>query len=79
MKPTITSLSLAGALLATLGLPAAARAQYRLPVLVSAAKADSLHDAAVTLMMAHPGVTRPLCTAARRSSGRPTIPWRSGA
>ena len=53
MKPTITSLSLAGALLATLGLPTAARAQYRLPVLVSAAKADSLHDAAVTLMTAH--------------------------
>src|SRR6185295_7407375 len=34
MKPTITSLSIAGALLATLVLPAAAPAQYRLPVLV---------------------------------------------
>jgi hypothetical protein len=53
MKPTITSLSLAGVLLATLGLPTAASAQYRLPVLVSAAKADSLHEAAVALMTAH--------------------------
>lgn len=53
MKPTITSLSVAGVLLATLALPAAAPAQYRLPVLVSSAKADSLHEAAIALMTAH--------------------------
>ena len=53
MKPTITSLSIAGALLATLVLPAAAPAQYRLPVLVSSVRADSLHDAAVALVTAH--------------------------
>ena len=34
-------------LLATVGLPAAAFAQYRLPTIVSANKADSLHDSAV--------------------------------
>ncbi|MEO7987866.1 MAG: hypothetical protein ABI766_15175 [Gemmatimonadales bacterium] len=50
MKPTFTSrLSIAGVLFATLGLPAAARAQYQLPSLVSSVKADSLHEAAVTL------------------------------
>lgn len=52
MRSTFTSrLSLAGAgvLLAALGLPAAAPAQYRLPSLVSAVEADSLHDAAVAL------------------------------
>ena len=50
MKPTFNSrLSIAGVLLATLGLPAAASAQYRLPSLVSAVEADSLHQAAVTL------------------------------
>jgi len=54
MNPTFTSrLSLAGVLLATLGLPTAAPAQYRLPVLVSSAKADSLHQAAVALTAAH--------------------------
>ena len=39
----------AGMLLLTLGLPAAASAQYQLPTLTSAAKADSLQEAAVTL------------------------------
>ncbi len=39
----------AGMLLATLGLPVAAPAQYRLPALVSAIEADSLHAAAVAL------------------------------
>ena len=54
MNPSITSrLSLAGVLLATLGLPAAASAQYRLPTVVSSAQADSLHDAAVALVAAH--------------------------
>jgi hypothetical protein len=54
MKPTFTSrLALAGALLASLGLPAAAAAQYQLPVLVSSVKADSLHDAAAALVAAH--------------------------
>jgi hypothetical protein len=54
MTPKLTSrLSIAGVLLATLGLPAAAPAQYRLPVLVSSVKADSLHDAAVALVAAH--------------------------
>jgi len=53
MKPTITSLSVAGLLLATLGLPTAATAQYRLPVLVSSVRADSLHDAAAALVTAH--------------------------
>lgn len=43
-------LSIAGALLATVGLPAAAPAQYRLPTLVSSAKADSLHEAAAALV-----------------------------
>jgi hypothetical protein len=50
MKPTFTRrLSLAGVLLATLSLPAAATAQYRLPGLISSVKADSLHEAAVEL------------------------------
>ena len=50
MKPTLTSrLSTAGVLLASLALPAAAQAQYRLPSLVSSVQADSLHEAAVTL------------------------------
>jgi hypothetical protein len=54
MKPTFTSrLSIAGVLLATLGLPAAAAAQYQLPSLVSSVKADSLHEAAVALRAAH--------------------------
>lgn len=50
MTPTFASrVSTAGLLLLTLGLPAAASAQYQLPVLVSSFKADSLHEAAVTL------------------------------
>ena len=50
MKATLASrLSIAGVLLATVGLPGAAPAQYRLPTLVSSVKADSLHDAAVAL------------------------------
>jgi hypothetical protein len=54
MKPSITSrLSIAGMLLATLGLPSGASAQYRLPTVVSSAKADSLHEAAVALVTAH--------------------------
>ena len=54
MKPSFTNrLSVAGVLLATLGLPAAAAAQYQLPTLTSSAKADSLHDAAAALVAAH--------------------------
>ena len=54
MKATLTSrLSIAGVLLATLGLPAAASAQYQLPTLTSLARADSLHDAAAALVAAH--------------------------
>ena len=54
MTPSLTSrLALAGVLLATLGLPAAASAQYQLPTLTSTAKADSLHEAAVALVAAH--------------------------
>jgi hypothetical protein len=41
-------LSMAGALLATVGLPEAAPAQHRLPTIVSSVKADSLHEAAVS-------------------------------
>jgi hypothetical protein len=53
MTPSFTRrLSLAGMLL-TLGLPAAASAQYQLPTLTSAARADSLHEAAVALVAAH--------------------------
>lgn len=44
--------AIAGVLLATLGLPGAAPAQYRLPALVSSVKADSLHQAAVELVTA---------------------------
>ena len=44
MTPSpLSRLTLAGALLATLALPAAASAQYQLPTLTSAARADSLH------------------------------------
>ena len=39
-------------LLATVGLPAPAQAQYRLPTIVSTVKADSLHDAAVQVAAA---------------------------
>src|SRR5690242_19595671 len=46
-------LSIAGALLATLALPAALPAQYQLPTLTSAARADSLHQAAAALVTAH--------------------------
>jgi hypothetical protein len=54
MNTTLTSrLSIAGLLLATLGLPATAAAQYRLPVLISSVKADSLHEAAAALVTAH--------------------------
>lgn len=54
MKPSFTSrLSTAGVLLATLGLPAAGSAQYRLPTVISEAKSDSLHQAAVALVAAH--------------------------
>jgi hypothetical protein len=54
MKPSITCrLTVAGVLLATAGLPAAASAQYRLPTVVSTAKADSLHEAAAALVTAH--------------------------
>jgi len=54
MTPSFTSrLSIAGMLLATLGLPAAASAQYQLPTLTSSARADSLHEAAVALVAAH--------------------------
>ena len=45
--------SIAGVLLATLGLPAVAAAQYQLPTLTSAARADSLHEAAAALVAAH--------------------------
>jgi hypothetical protein len=54
MKPTFSSrLAVAGVLLATPGLPAAAAAQYRLPALVSSVEADSLHEAAVALVAQH--------------------------
>jgi len=46
-------LSIAAAVLATLALPAAASAQYQLPTLTSAARADSLHEAAAALVTAH--------------------------
>jgi hypothetical protein len=54
MSPSFVSrLSLAGVLFATLGLPAAASAQYQLPTLTSTARADSLHEAAAALVAAH--------------------------
>jgi hypothetical protein len=54
MEPSSTSrLSLTGALLASLALPAAVSAQYQLPTLTSAARADSLHEAAAALVTAH--------------------------
>jgi hypothetical protein len=54
MSPSFTRrLSVAGMLLASLGLPAAAAAQYQLPTLTTSARADSLHDAAVALVAAH--------------------------
>ena len=54
MTPSFTNrLSTAGVLLATLGLPAAAAAQYQLPTITSSAKADSLHEAAAALVAAH--------------------------
>ena len=54
MKAKLASrLSMAGVLLAIFGMPEAAPAQYRLPTLVSAVQADSLHDAAAALVAAH--------------------------
>ena len=54
MKATLASrVSLAGALLAIVGLPGAAPAQYRLPTLVSSVQADSLHEAAAALVASH--------------------------
>jgi hypothetical protein len=54
MTPSLTSrLAVAGVLLATLGLPAAASAQYQLPTLTTSAKADSLHEAALALVAKH--------------------------
>jgi hypothetical protein len=53
MNPTLACrASAAMVLLATVGLPAAASAQYRLPTIVSTVKADSLHDAAARLVEA---------------------------
>lgn len=54
MSPSFTRrVSVASMLLASLGLPAAAAAQYQLPTLTTSARADSLHDAAVALVAAH--------------------------
>ena len=53
MTAPLARLAVAGALLLTLGLPAAASAQYQLPTLTSAARADSLHEAAIALAAAH--------------------------
>lgn len=54
MKLTSTSrLAAAGVLLATLGLPTAAPAQYRLPTINAAVRADSLHEAAEALVAGH--------------------------
>lgn len=54
MMPSFTSrAAVAGMLLATLGLPVAATAQYQLPTLTSSAMADSLHGAAAALVAAH--------------------------
>ena len=54
MKPTRSShLSLAGVLVAILAVPTAAPAQYRLPVLVSSVRADSLHEAATAMVTTH--------------------------
>ncbi|HWB40751.1 MAG TPA: hypothetical protein VG500_05810 [Gemmatimonadales bacterium] len=54
MKATFASrLAIAGVLLATVGLPGTAPAQYRLPTLVSSVEADSLHQAAAALVTAH--------------------------
>ena len=54
MKATLARrITLAGALLAIVGLPDAAPAQYRLPTLVSSALADSLHESAAALVSAH--------------------------
>ena len=54
MKPTSTSsFAAAGVLLAILGLPTAAAAQYRLPTINTAVRADSLHAAAEALVAAH--------------------------
>jgi hypothetical protein len=53
MKPTYARhLAAAGVLLASIALPDPAPAQHRLPVLVSAVKADSLHQAAAALVTA---------------------------
>jgi hypothetical protein len=44
---------MAGALLAMVGLPESAPAQYRLPTIVSSFRADSLHEAAAELVAGH--------------------------
>jgi hypothetical protein len=54
------------ALLALFALPGAAPAQYRLPTLVSAVKADSLHEAAISLAAA--GRLRDAASLHRRSA-----------
>ena len=46
-------IALTGALAAIVAFPAAAGAQYRLPALVTTAKADSLHDAAARMIAVH--------------------------
>jgi hypothetical protein len=54
MKPTFTSrLAATGVLLAILALPTAAAAQYRLPTINTAVRADSLHASAEALVAAH--------------------------
>lgn len=52
MNAPATRASIALVLLATAGIPASAAAQYRLPTIVSSAKADSLHEAALRLATA---------------------------
>lgn len=51
MRTTLATM--AGVLLATAGLPGTTSAQYRLPTIVSDIRADSLHEAAAALVIAH--------------------------
>ncbi len=53
MSSSLANRLAAGVLFVTLAFPAAAPAQYQLPTVISSFKADSLHQAALTLVTAH--------------------------
>ena len=75
MNATLTRhITIALVLLAVVALPRAGSAQYRLPSIVSANKADSLQDSAVRFVHTGRCRTPHVSIAAQRSSAQSRIP-----